>query len=190
MALPQQVTERLMQETPKTPGWSAELLSFAVAVFVISVVVYIGIVLGYQPYTNAQVKKLDDQIALFEKQVPASEQEQIAAFYSQLINVNMILGSRGSAQSVFGWLEGRTETNVSFGAVALNLDEGKISLSGTAKSADDVGYEARIFEQDPNVASVLLGSIAPGSSGEWQFSITITLVPGFFKVVSTSLSTP
>jgi len=179
MPLPQKVIEQLGREPPKTPGWSGQLLMFSTTVFVITLLIYLGLVFGYKPYLNAEVNSLQKQIQQFSQQIPLEEQNQIISFYSQLLNLRSLLTNHVISSPVFTWLEDNTQINVYFASFSLNRREGQVRLAGVAKTMEDVTQQFAIFVSKPEIAKVEIPNVS-FSSGAWRFDVTLTFIPGYF----------
>ncbi|MDE2079655.1 MAG: hypothetical protein KGI73_04725 [Patescibacteria group bacterium] len=191
MAFPQNNIEQMLRREPASTasGWSVQLLMFASTVFVITLVVYFGLVYGYTPYLQAQRDKLDQQIQTFSEQVPAADQEKIIGFYSQIANIQTLLSGHVLSTPVFGWLESHTSPNVYYAGLQVDVAGGKLSLSAVAATMADVETQIKVFETAPEVQSVVLGGIAQDKSGAWDFSAALAMAPGFFRQ-SNATSTP
>jgi hypothetical protein len=180
MALPEQVIERLSREPLVTPGWSGRLLMFAGTVFFLSLAVYVGLTYGYKPYLNAQVNDLDGQIQRFNQEIPASDQEQLTIFYSQLANLDGMLKGHIDSSSLFEWLEVRTQSNIAFSKLAFSARNGQLALNGAAKTMDDFAEQLAIFQQDPSVQRINVNSLtASANNAGWQFDMMLFLDPAF-----------
>jgi hypothetical protein len=180
MPLPQSVLERMQTEPSKTPGWSRQLLMFSGTIFFITVLIYVGLAYGYKSYLNSSVQKLQDQIQSFSQQIPLDEQTKIINFYSQLANLKTLLTNHVVASPVFEWLEKNTQANVFYSKFSLNAATNQLSLTGSAKTADDFNQQMAIFENNQEVKKMKTGG-ASFVNNLWQFDVTLTFVPGYFN---------
>ena len=184
MALPQKVIEQLGRAPVKTPGWSGQLLMFSSTLFFISLAVYLGLIFGYRPYLNSQVKRLDDKIQSLSREIPLEDQKKIINFYAQLVNLRTVLNGHIFTTPVFGWLEENTHLNVYYTRLGLNTQNRQVTLAGLAKSVEDLIAQLKIFDDDPSVAQWNFGNSSIGQGGFWQFSLVLTLAPEMFKAVN------
>lgn len=180
MALPQTVLERLERETPRTPGWSGQLLMFSGTVFFLSILIWVGLVYGYKPYLFSQLKKAQTQIQAFGQQVPVEEQAKIANFYSQLTNLKNLLGGHVLVSQLFPWLEKNTEVNVYFEKFGLNTKTGEVLLGGVAKTMDDVNQQLAIFSSRQEVKKLSVTTVS-FEGGAWRFDVKLSLNDGYFS---------
>jgi len=177
MALPQQVIDRLSKEPPKTPGWSFNVLSFAGGIFFITILVYFGLTLGYGPYLDSQIGKLNIQINTLANSVATDDQAKLVTFYSQITNIKNVLANHVSASRFFSWLEKNTEANVYFSRLTFSSGN-QFAMVGFAKTEADVNQQVAIFEEAPEVKNVSLSVVSfVETNGLWQFSITLIMDP-------------
>lgn len=186
MPLPQKVIEQLSREPPRTPGWSGRLLMFSSTIFLFSLFIYLGIIFGYRPYLDSEVKKLNNQIQSFAQQIPLEEQEKIIAFYSQLVNLRSLLAGHTAVSPFFEWLERNTHQNVFFSKLTLNIQGQQAVFVGTAKTVVDMAEQLQVFQERPEVRRATFSSVTIGSAGTWQFNATLILDPRFFREAAVS----
>jgi hypothetical protein len=184
MALPNKVVEQLGRAPVRTPGWSGRVLMFSGTFLIISVTTFLGIRFGLQPYTTSQVKNLDTRVAEFARQVPVEQQLEIAALYSQVINLRSILNNQVSQIDLFEWLQKNTNVNVQLSSINFNKKTRTLDIGGTAKTLDNLGEQINIFLAQKNfVNSAVLSSINPPESknGPWDFQLSIVLNSQFYS---------
>lgn len=198
MALPPKVIEQLGRSPAETPGWSSRLLMFSSTLFVLSLVAYLGLVYGYQPYLQGEIQEVDRRIKTDLQKIPATDREKIIVFFSQLSNLRSILEKHPSPSAVFALLEATTHPNIYYTQMALNTGRNEVVLSGVATSVADVTEQVKIFQKREEIKGVSLGGVNSGGKN-WQFEVTLTLAPdllistrptgGTAVVPSTSTST-
>lgn len=176
--MPPKVVEQLAREPAQTPGWSARLLMFTATLFILNVIGYFGLSLGYAPYLNGQIQAADREIKSQSQQIPAEERGNIVAFFSQLSNLRLILDKHITASSLLAFLEKTTHKNVRYSRLVLNSDKNEALLTGVAASVADITEQVKILEDQPEVKRVSLGNIVL-AAGDWQFEATLSFVPGF-----------
>jgi hypothetical protein len=187
MALPERVIEQLGQESPKTQGWALGVLFFSGGILFLTVAIYFGLTLGYEPYLQSQLTSAQNQVNTLGNSVPASDQSQLIDFYSQIANLQTLLQQHVLSSQLFSWLEQNTEANVYYRS--LTLTQGRqIALSGVAPTEADINQQVAIFENSPGVSSVTVSNvIAPQLLGNgWTFSVTLIMNPSVFLASSQS----
>ncbi len=185
MPLPQKVVDRLTQGSVTTPGLAGQLLLFSGTLFLIGLFVYGGIVFGYRPYFERQRKSLNDKIQAFVQEIPATEQDKIISFYSQLENIRNLLDRRVSLSAFFAWLERVTQQNVYFRQLSIDVPSGKVNFVGVAKNLTDVEEQLAIFERIPEIQSAAMDRASFTNDKTWEFSGTLLLLPSVFVATST-----
>jgi Tfp pilus assembly protein PilN len=187
MPLPEKVIEQLGQETPQTQGWALGALFFSGGILFLTVVVYFGLTLGYEPYLQSQLTSAQNQVNTLGNSVSASDQSQLIDFYSQIANLQTLLRQHVLSSQFFSWLEQNTEANVYYQSLALTRGD-QVSLSGVASSEADVNQQVAIFENSPEVSSVTVSNVtAPSFLGSgWTFSVTLIMNPSVFLTSSQS----
>ncbi len=140
-----------------------------------ALLVYFGLAFGYEPYLDAQVLSLNKQMDALAKSIPASDQAQVATFYSEMANVNTAVGNHVVFSRFLSWLEKNTEANVYYVNLAF-VAGNQITLTGAAKSEADVNQQAAIFEAAPEVDKVSISSVVLSpTTGLWNFSASLTM---------------
>lgn len=169
MALPQQVIDRLSSDTQKASKWSSGLLLFSVGTFFLVMIIYFGITMGYEPYLNSQVSKLQQQIDAASKSIPANQQSALLSFYSGLSQLQTLLKNHVVFTPFFAWLEKNTEANVYYSHVVFSSGN-QVALTIEARTQTDLNQQLAIFESAPEVSHLTVSQIAPLqiSGGLWQ----------------------
>jgi len=180
MALPQNIVDRLTQEPVRTPGWSGRLVLFAAGLLIVTLFVFAGLQFGYVPALEQQRTNLDTQITKLASEVPASDQANIVAFYSQLANIRSLLKEHTAVSPFFSWLERQTMGNVYFSRLALVLVSRQVLLSGVARSISDATDQLAIFQRQPQVERMTVNSISSEATSTWRFDVTLTMKSSAF----------
>lgn len=183
MPLPQQVIDRLSKEPPKTPGWSFGIFTFSGGILFLTVLLYFGLTLGYEPYLDSQIAMVNTQITTLAKSISADNQTKFIVLYSEIANLKTVLGNHIALSRFFSWLEKNTEANVYYPHIIFS-SKNQIALSGVAKSEADVGEQLAIFEADPAVTNMVLSSVSISDTGSRLFSVTLTVNPASMLLAS------
>ncbi len=187
MPLPEKVIEQLGQESPKTQGWALGALFFSGGILFLTVAVYFGLTLGYEPYLQSQLASVQNQVNTLGSSVSASDQSQLIDFYSQIANLQTLLQQHALSSQFFSWLEQNTEANVSYRSLALTQGD-QVALSGAASTEADINQQIAIFENSSEVSSVTVSNVTAPSllGGGWTFSVTLIMNPSVFLASSQS----
>jgi hypothetical protein len=185
MPLPEKVIEQLGRETPKTQGWALDALFFSGGILFLTVAVYFGLTVGYEPYLQSQLASAKNQVNTLGNSVSASDQSQLINFYSQIANLQTLLQRHTFSSQFFSWLEQNTEANVYYRSLALTEGD-QIALSGAASTEADVNQQIAIFENSPEVSSVTVSNVTAPQllGGGWTFNATLIMNSSVFSASS------
>lgn len=175
----QELAEKLSREPQVGGGMPAKLLMFSVSIFVITLVIYLGMVFGYEPYLNAQLDKLNSQISVAGNQISPADQSQLVNYVSQITNLKAILGNHIISSNLLNYLEKNTDSNVYFNRLSLTVFNNQAQLSGLAKSMDDLVGQLAAWQSSSAVTRVDFSQISYTPQG-FSFSATLVFQPGFF----------
>ncbi|TSC60582.1 MAG: hypothetical protein LiPW15_460 [Parcubacteria group bacterium LiPW_15] len=179
MALPTQEIERLSRAPSTEQGSYKQLLLLAGSLFAISLIIYLGLSYGYEPYLNGQKDDLDAQIQTFSQKISQEDQAKLVGFYSQLANIKTLLGKHPSTSRIFDWLGQNTQSNTYFTKFSFNVPTNQLTLLGNSKSPQDAAEQAAIFESRPEISRLNLNNLAAAPGGGWQFNMTVFMDPKF-----------
>ncbi len=144
MPLPEKVIEQLGQESPKTQGWALGALFFSAGILFLTVAVYFGLTLGYEPYLQSQLTSVKNEVSALGNSISASDQSQLINFYSQIANLQALLQQHVFSSRFFSWLEQNTEANVYYRSLVLTQGD-QVALSGVATNEAYVNQQIAIF---------------------------------------------
>ena len=100
--------EQLKKGEQLSIGWPWRLLTLMIVVFSLSVFIYIGMMFGYKPYLNSQVKELENEIFFLNQSIDKTKQEQLISLYSQFANVQKLIDAHGITSGIFDLMEKNT----------------------------------------------------------------------------------
>jgi hypothetical protein len=185
MALPEKVIEQIGREPSETQGWGLGALLLSGGIFFLTLVIYVGLVFGYEPYLQSQLTSEKNQVNQLQNSISPSDQTQLIDFYSQIANLQSLLQNHALSSQLFTWLEKNTEANISYQSFSLTQG-GHVSLTATAATEADANQQIAIFEASPQVSAVSISGInAPSiSGGGWSFGATLTMDPSLFLASS------
>ena len=180
MALPEQVVEQLGREPNETQGWAFGAILFSGGILFLVVIIYLGLVYGYQPYLEKQISTTQGQLSTLNNSIAPTDQTNLINFYSQISNLKTLLKKHVLSSQLFTWLEKNTEANVYYQSLALSTGY-KVNIIGHAISESDINQQISIFESSPEVKSVSVSNVglAQGTSG-WNFTVLLTMNPSLF----------
>ena len=176
--MPQQFVQNPLNqfEPERLPvGWPWRLFVAAFAVFLATVLGYIGITFGYQPYLREQIQQKTNEIEQLSASIPKADQDQFINFYSQLVNLKSILDSHVVASPIFVFLERVAHPRVYFANAGVKFREGELELNGLAESYVAITEQLEVFNQTPEIDRFVISQTQLGEDNLVGFKATIRL---------------
>ncbi|MDP3052933.1 MAG: hypothetical protein Q8N22_03220 [bacterium] len=174
------VAEKFLEPEKIAVGWPWRLLLFSIVLLVLFLFIYFGILWGYQPYLNSQKQSLDKKINQIGGTISETDRTNFVNFYSQLVNLQSLLGSHVKGSNIYNFLEANTNDGVYYDGAELSVADHLIRLDGVAKTYDNLFQQLSVFEQAPNVSRVILGQAQAADKGI-RFSFQIIFKPELLK---------
>ena len=157
--MPQQFTQNPLNqfESENLPvGWPWQFFSVSLIIFLTSLLIFLGLTLGYGPYLRSQILETDDKINQLLETVSKKDQERFAQFYSQLVNLKNLLDNHILSSKVLPWLEKITNQKVYYTNATIKVPEHKLELEGIAESYGVLGEQLEAFNQTEGISHLLL----------------------------------
>ena len=155
-------------------GWPWRFFMFAFVVFLVSILVYLGLVFGYEPFLNNQVSAADQQIAQSAAAVPQADQQKFIQVYSQIINLKSLTANHIFASNALKLLETLADPQVYFTGATLKTDKQTLDLDGSAASFPVLAEQLESFAESKQIDQYTLVQ-SQLNGGEVQFKISLTL---------------
>lgn len=163
-------------------GWPWRLLVSTGFLLVFALVIYLGITFGYVPYLESQIEQTNQEINNLGAVVSEQDRESFVTFYSQLANLQRLLGEHIKGGVVFDFIEGATNRQVSFDNFALSVSDRSLRLEGVAANYNVLIQQLTSFSQSSAVAqTVLENSQVTGANNNVRFALRLTLRPEIFR---------
>lgn len=164
------------QYVPETPpaGVPWRLFTYAGLAFLASLLIYVGLSVGYKSYLSSRISAVDGQIKKLGVAISKEDQEKFLRFYSQLVNFNKILDNHVLPAQIFPLLEKITSQKVRFTNFDLKIDERKLTLEGAAASYEILAQQLSAFAGDPGVENYMLNQ-SQLADGAVKFKAVLTL---------------
>ena len=168
-----------MQTPTATQGAFKQFILLAAALLGLMIVLYVGINFGYKAYLNNSIATTKTKIDAFSAQISQTDQDRVANFYSQLQNLQQLLGSHTTASPVLSLLERTSTPNVYYTKLSVNSNVNEADVNGAARSLEDIAQQASVLESQSGVVDhVNFSNAGTVQGGVWQFTMNIFLVPG------------
>lgn len=177
--------EQLKKGEQLSVGWPWRLLTLMVVVFSLSIFIYIGMIFGYKPYLNTQVRKFKNEIAFLNQSIDKTKQKQLISLYSQFANVQKLIDARGATSKIFDLIEKNTYSSVRYNNLTVDVNGREIIIDGAAPDYKTLVKEITLFDSLPEIESVTLNNakISDSEKGlsEIKFGLKLKLSQDFFN---------
>ncbi len=155
-------------------GWPWRLFMFTFVLLLIAFLLYLGLDFGYKTYLNKSIDSLNSTLNSLSFQVAPTEREGFINFYSQLSNLQKLLGSHITASKAFPIVEGLTDQRVSYATLNFSIPDRRVTIDGIAKDYAALSSQLAIYEQSPEVERVILeNSSLAGKTVRFTAEITL-----------------
>jgi len=176
MIASQSINERLTAGEKIAVGWPWRFFSFTTLVLTVAVVFYAGLKFGYEPLLRKKLDETDLKLQELAQSLSAAEQEDLITFYSQLANLEALLGKHVLASVIFPFLERNTNQQVYYTMLNFESAERKLTLEGAAQSYGVFSQQLQAFEQAPEVKRLIV-SDSDRSGGLISFRLHLVFKP-------------
>jgi Tfp pilus assembly protein PilN len=159
----------------KPSGWLGKFLRFSIIIFVIALALYLSVRYIYIGVLDRQSADLENKIKGLEKEIPTQDREGVVAFYSQLVNLQTLLGKHLYPSQIFERLELTTHPQVSFTNFNYDFNENRLQIDGYSQNLQAIAQQLLAFQRTSDFEGVTLSNIRQ-SADKTNFSMEI-----FFK---------
>lgn len=156
------------------------------AIFALSFLVYLGLLLGYKPLIGRSINEVNAEIdKISNASIKDLESEEAGArefldFYSQTINIQELLKNHVAITPVFDLIERNTRGDVVYQSIQIDAETGVISLSGTAKDYTSLSSQLAVYNGLPQVLSTTITGSRQSDVG-MVFDFKMTINPSVFE---------
>jgi len=181
--MPQQFKQNPLEQFESenlSVGWPWRFFSVALIIFSAALLVYLGLIFGYQPYLRSQLQETDNQINQLLGTVSKEDQENFIRFYSQLVNLKNLLDNHIESSKLFPLVEKITNKKIYYNNFNLRVPERELELEGRAESYAVLGEQLESFNQSEEIERYLLNQ-SQLSGNLVQFKVTLKLKAGVLK---------
>jgi len=155
-------------------GAPLKFLTFSFFLFLLTLLIYFGLSVGYKAFLNERIDDLEASIEELRFEVPPEEQEELIKFFSQVANTQAALDEHIIGTNLFRMLEENTHTQVAFTNMDLSVVERRVGLDGVTANYDTLVEQLTILESVPEIENVVLEN-SQRSGAILGFRINITV---------------
>ncbi len=181
--MPQQFAQNpLNQFEPEklSVGWPWRLLSVSFIIFLIILLTYFGLVIGYEPYLNSRIEQKETEINNLAQTVSNEDRDKFIGFYSKLDNLKNILDNHIFSSKIFPQLERITNKKVYYSGVSLKIPTREFEVDGVAENYGVLGEQLESFAQLSEVERYILNQ-SRIEEGAVRFKATLIFKDALFK---------
>ncbi|PIT92178.1 MAG: hypothetical protein COU08_03785 [Candidatus Harrisonbacteria bacterium CG10_big_fil_rev_8_21_14_0_10_42_17] len=180
------------QETPQSLALSSlgaerhssgtwRLLTFALFIFSIMMVAFLGLKYGYGSFVQSQIDQVELELDRLAQSALPEEREQFVKFFFQIVNLKEVIDDHVIASKILPFLERSTNRDVSYASIQVDTQIGQISLSGLARNFQVLAQQLKAFERAPEIFSVATQGATAGEGGLVSFQVELSVLPTLFE---------
>lgn len=177
---PKSLNEQFTTE-PVSMGLPWRLLVFSIMFFALSILIYLGMKIGYESYLNSRVSGLDDQLNQLSNSITQQDQQKFVGFYSQIFNLKAVLDKHIFSANIFPFLEKNTLQQTFYSQAKFNAPSLDLELQGRTTSLETLAQQLAQFERAPELQSAVLKDTNFNQSGTIDFTIILNFQSGFLS---------
>jgi len=177
----QNVSDQIMKSDSLGSGLPWKLLAFSVFLFLLSLVSFFALNLGYSNYLSNQISIVEQDTKALTQKISTESQTKFIDVYSRLFNFKNLLAGHIYSTKAFPLLEKITYPTVYYNNVELNIDEKKMVLSGIASNFESLSRQLKLYDDEKaSIESYILNQ-SRVVEGQVNFRVTLTLSPKLFQ---------
>lgn len=161
-------------------GTPLKFLTFSFFLFLASILVYVGLSVGYRTFLNSEISKLEESIDELRFQISVDQQENLVKFFSQVSNVEDLLNDHVVTSNLFPILQDSTHSKVAYSGMDVSVDNRKVLIDGVAETFDALVSQLTIYESVPEIERIVLES-SSRTGGVINFKVELTMVAEAFE---------
>lgn len=152
--MPQQFVQNPMNqfEAENLPvGWPWRFFMVSFVIFLMAILVYLGLIFGYQPFLSNQIAQKDQEISQRAASVSKEDQDKFIQIYSKIINIKSLIDNHVFSANALSMLEKVTHPKVYFTGLSMKTMDREMELDGVAESFSAISEQLEIFAQTKGI---------------------------------------
>lgn len=175
------LNNQILTEREKMPsGVPRRFLTFSIFFFAGILLLYLGLAFGYAGFLKGQIEDRKTGLDVLGKKIPVDDQKELIQIYSQINNIQKLLGGHTLTSRTLSFLETATVRQVTYLGTDLSVPDRRLVVDGVAISYDELVKQLAAYERAPEVERVNLET-SDISGKVVRFKIHLTLKPEVFK---------
>jgi hypothetical protein len=175
----QNASEQIMRSGKNDSSLPWRLLAFSSFIFLLSILSFFALNLGYSNYLNSQIDFVDQEILVLEEMVSPESQSIFVDLYPRLSNFLNLSNSHVYTNKILPLLEKITNPNVYYSNFDLNIPDNKLVLSGLAKDFNSLSLQLYSYDKNQMITNYILNQ-SRLIEDIVSFRITLFLSPELF----------
>jgi hypothetical protein len=174
----QQIDRRL--EAERLPvGWPWQFLLFSGFLFLIAIVAYFGLSVGYTAFLRNDIDSIKKQMDDLGLRVNAEEQAEFINFYSQLNNLHTLFQSHVALEKIFVLIQEKAVAKTAIASLQIDVPSRTVTIDATADSFATLASQITSYQQADILESVDLEN-SRLAGGSVQFTVSLVFKPEAF----------
>lgn len=154
-------------------GWPWRMFILFTLLFACSVIAYLGLLFGYEPYVASQIIKTENELTSLSAQISPDKQNNFVEFYSQISNLKGMLATHVISSKLLPLIEAATDQKVVYTSTNLTILDRTLKIQGYASSYEVLAGQLALYENAPWVERVVLDdSSTAGKTVKFTLRIT------------------
>ncbi len=177
----QNVSDQIMKSDSLGSGLPWKLLAFSIFIFLLALISFFALNLGYANFLNNQIDITDEETRALTQKISPEAQSKFVDVYSRLFNFKNLLSSHVYGTGVFPLLEKVTYPTVYYNNVELNVGERRLVLSGIAANFDSLSRQLSLYDAEKDSIESYILNQSRVVENQVNFRVTLTLAPKLFQ---------
>ncbi|MBU4348402.1 hypothetical protein KJ671_02820 [Patescibacteria group bacterium] len=179
----QNTSEHIMRSGKNDSSLPWRLLAFSSFIFLLSILSFFALSIGYSNYLNSQIDFVDKGIQILVEKVSPESQSIFINLYPRLSNFLNLSNNHIYTNQVFPLLEKITNPNIYYSNFDLNIPDNKLVLSGLAKDFNSLSMQLYSYDRNQMITNYILNQ-SRLIEDVVSFRITLFLSPKLFMKAS------
>ena len=175
----QNASEHMMSSSKNGANLPWRLLAFSSFIFLLSILSFFALSIGYSSYLNSQIDYIDNGIQVLTEEISPESQSVFLNFYPRLSNFLNLSNEHIYTNKVLPLLEKITSPNIYYSNFDLNIPDNQLVLSGLAKDFSSLSAQLYLYDRNQMISNYILNQ-SRLIEDVVSFRITLFLSPELF----------
>ncbi|PIR89582.1 MAG: hypothetical protein COU07_01650 [Candidatus Harrisonbacteria bacterium CG10_big_fil_rev_8_21_14_0_10_40_38] len=172
---------RLQKERVSVSKGTWKLLLFMAFVFGVTVLSYLGLLLGYRPYVRAQIDNADQTLQSLAQQVPKEQQDAYLKFQYQLRNLQTVLSSHVIMSKLSPILRATINQRVFYKNLTVDVASGRVDFQASAPTYEVLAQQLASYQARQDIVNYHMRNSGLAEGNRIIFEVSLFLDPNIFR---------